>query len=221
MRITAGLKRLFLILALIPLLASCGSGYSWSQKLTLVVETPEGEVSGSSTVHVAWHNDRDLFGDAPHWRSEVRGEATVVELGDGKYLFALIGGAERQALRVFHEGRFPRDTDGLAPIIRKVAAQRHGVSRRVRPEAMPLLISFTDISDPMTVARVDPDNLAATFGPGYALKLATLEITDEPLTEGEVERILPWFSNLEQFRRNPGNPFTSALPRDIGWLRHR
>jgi hypothetical protein len=33
----------------------------------------------------------------------------------------------------------------------------------------PLLVTFADINDPASVQRVDPDDLAASFGPGYAL----------------------------------------------------
>ena len=62
---------------------------------------------------------------------------------------------------------------------------------RVLPrERYPLLVTFTDLADPTTVRRVDPDDLAATFGPGVALKRVTLEITDEAVTEGEVEAVL-------------------------------
>jgi hypothetical protein len=196
--------------------------YTWNQKLTLTVETPDGEVSGSGVVRVAWSDSPDLFGDAPHWHSEVHGEATVVDLGDGKYLFALIGGAERLALRVFHEGRFPQDTDGLAPIIRTVAAQKRGTARRVSPEAMPLLVTFADIADPRTVARVDPDDLAATFGPGYVLKSVTLKITGEPVTEGEVERVLPWLETVGRERPtlipNPPRLRRDAIDPDIQYL---
>ena len=48
-----------------------------------------------------------------------------------------------------------------------------------------------DINDPNSVIEVDPDNLAATLGPGVSLKRIMLEITDEPVTEGKIEQILP------------------------------
>ena len=60
----------------------------------------------------------------------------------------------------------------------------------------PLLVTFTDIIDPTTVKVVDPDNLAETFGPGASLKRITLEITDEPVTEGKIESVLGWWNNL-------------------------
>lgn len=65
-------------------------------------------------------------------------------------------------------------------------------SRVVQPENYPLLVTFDDITKPETVKRVDPDDLAATFGAGYALEVVTLEITDEAVTQGRVEAVLGW-----------------------------
>jgi len=56
----------------------------------------------------------------------------------------------------------------------------------------PLLVTFTDINDPASVQRVDPDDLVAHFGPGVKLKTITLEITDEPVTGGQIEKVLGW-----------------------------
>jgi hypothetical protein len=39
------------------------------------------------------------------------------------------------------------------------------------------------------------DNLAATFGKGVRLKNITIEMTDEPVTDAEVEKHLPWLKN--------------------------
>jgi hypothetical protein len=52
-------------------------------------------------------------------------------------------------------------------------------------------VTFSDISDPTSVALVDPDDLAASFGAGYALEAVTVEVTQEPVTEGVVEGVLP------------------------------
>lgn len=88
-------------------------------------------------------------------------------------------------------------------------------------ERYPLLVTFDDINDPKSIKRVDPDDLVATFGPGYSLKSITLEITDEPVTTGELEKVLRWINELEKFRAHASNPFTSTLSRDIGGLRSK
>ena len=69
--------------------------WSWHQKLTVTVETPDGPRSGSA-VSAAW------FQMTPKWsgvgdsagasNSSLSGEAVVVDLGQGRYLFALLKG---------------------------------------------------------------------------------------------------------------------------------
>ena len=175
--------------------------YSWGQKTTVTVMTPEGERSGSAVVQVSWKDNPDLFPDAPHLKYEVRGEATVVDLGDGNYLFALISGAERRGLATFGgQAELPRFTNSLLPLVKATAASR-GERREVPPVYRPLLVTFTDITDPASVARVDPDDLAASFGPGYALTSITLAITGEPVTEGKAEAVLGWLDNKQLFEQ--------------------
>ncbi len=65
--------------------------------------------------------------------------------------------------------------------------------RQIDTKDYPVLATFTDVNDSTTVKVVEPDNLEDTFGSGVSLKRITLEITDEPVTEGHVERALPWF----------------------------
>lgn len=64
----------------------------------------------------------------------------------------------------------------------------------LRLSAYPMLVTFTDLSDPTSVAEVDPDDLAATFGKGVRLKRITVQITDDPVTTGIEER-LGWLGN--------------------------
>jgi len=68
----------------------------------------------------------------------------------------------------------------------------------------PLLVTFTDIADPKSVKQVNPADLAATFGAGFSLKSITLEVTDDKVTEGVVEKVLGWFSDYasHEFRLN-------------------
>ncbi|MAZ14876.1 MAG: hypothetical protein CL535_00855 [Ahrensia sp.] len=193
------MKRFLIILALIPLLAGCGERYTWRQKLVLEVETPNGVVKGGSVVAMKmhWLAEWQHFASATGVDSDVRGEASFVEVAPGCYLFALINWKSYAlGLRTYEDGsRDQKDT-----------AQRLSRLHETRPlprEVWPTLVTFTftftftftDIADPTTVAEVDPADLAASFGPGYRLKSVTLEITDETVTEGEVEKVLPWMND--------------------------
>jgi hypothetical protein len=54
-----------------------------------------------------------------------------------------------------------------------------------------MLVRFKNPSDPRSVERVDPTNLAASFGPGARILQATLAIADEPVTTN-LETQLAW-----------------------------
>ena len=181
------------ILALIPLLAGCGlfgmNTWSWRQKLVLEVETPHGTVSGGSVVQVKLHR-------VPRWLpsnnpgailSDVKGEASFIEIAPGRYLFAVGGGGARHVFFPEPEISNQQAYDRLENFSGSAALPR---------KFWPTFVTFTDITDPKTVRRVDPDDLAATFGLGYRLRSVTLEITDEPVTRGEVEKVLPWLREI-------------------------
>ncbi|MDX8503313.1 hypothetical protein RFM99_33705 [Mesorhizobium sp. VK4C] len=168
--------------------------WQWNQKLTIDVVTPAGIASGSAVAHVSWQ-ELNSVGNYP---SSYSGEATMVEISPGRYLFALIGEDTKYiALRTFE-----RDLGENAGIAERgfAAMARLRGARDVPRKHYPLLVTFTDIADPKSVARVDPDNLAATFGPSVALKNMTLEITDERVTEGKVEQVLGWLEAVGRQR---------------------
>lgn len=196
-------------------LAGCGDPtYTWHQKMTVEVETSAGVRSGSSVIEVSavigtGFLAKKTAGSSVAWK--LRGEAVTMDLGDGRYLFALLKGNSyksepgRNALFVF------TDWDAYDPRKHPLPADQVTRAPRDRPvalgnEAYPLLVTFDDITDPTTVRRVDPYDLASVFGPGYALKAITLEITDEKVTAGRVESAL---------RRKPGDGALDEIWRQL------
>ncbi len=57
------------------------------------------------------------------------------------------------------------------------------------PSFYPMLVRFTDIVDPKSVARVNPDDLSASFGKGVKLSRITVERTNDAVTTGIEERL--------------------------------
>jgi hypothetical protein len=117
----------------------------------------------------------------------------VVKLGNGRYLFALLKGMDSKLLYQL------RNKDGRGASMKDNSRAILGLKEPlVLPvEAYPLLVTFADIEDPASVARVEPGDLAAHFGPGYALSSITLAITDEPVTKGRVEAVLGWLGDIK------------------------
>lgn len=171
--------------------------YSWHQKMTIEVEKDGQVYTGSSVSSVFWNRNiiSVVLGQGAAWLPEIKGEAVVVELPENKYLFALLnysGNTEftaNLATRIlFSSKQRVWGNDKFQAVL----VAKTGAPLTVPLDNYPLLVTFTDIDDPASVEKVNPSNLEATFGPGVELKSLTLEITDEPVTRGRVEKVLGW-----------------------------
>lgn len=171
--------------------------WQWHQKLTVSVMTPEGMKvdSAVTSARIEFPPKWTGVGDAAGMqRGGVSGEAVVVDLGEGRYLFALLQGySEWTAYNAFFpelEGKAMLKEEMFPYLDLMVASD--GQSRDVPRKHYPLLVTFDDINDPASVRRVNPGDLAATFGLGYRLNAITLSITDAPVTKGKIEGVLGW-----------------------------
>jgi hypothetical protein len=176
---------------------------TYGYRLTLYVETPEGERIGSNVVQVKTRFYVGLQRALNSYSSvAVRGEATVVDLGSRGLLFIAFrgdttrGGNDWLPYLQMVEFLFPRQKFRGTSSSDDYPAYLDELMRR-KPKAdlplkeLPMLVRFRDTNDPATVERVDPDNLDASFGPGVTLRRTTLEITDDPVSNGIVKQ-LPW-----------------------------
>lgn len=184
------------LLASLFALGGCGENHEWRQRTTVTVETPQGPVSGSSVVKIGWRKNDSLgAANGPAWIYGPRGESVVVSLDAGRYLFALVM-KDEYAGNIAGQVLF--DKDGRVWGTDKFTAVRaHQGAIDVPLSRAPLLVTFDDINDPKSVKLVDPANLAATFGPGFALMSITIEVTDEKVTEDKVEKVLAWLCDYK------------------------
>jgi hypothetical protein len=165
-------------------LSGCGSDtYTWRQKLTVSVNTPDGVKTGAAVTEVT-ANDGIIWLSGSRVSYSMKGEATVVELAPGKFLFAVLsmGGTSEPptyelAARVWND-KLPEAIDGdVGPRFAFIEKLRE--SRPLTRDQFPGLITFADINDPKSVKEVKPGKFADVFGTGYSLSSITLEITDE------------------------------------------
>lgn len=210
-------------LALAVLLTGCGvfgrDLPTYRYRLTVEVDTPEGLKRGSSVIEVRTAVAGSMkLPDANALAIRVTGEAVAVDLGKRGLLFALL---RREAIPQWAGGvmelvtqRPPHDPDeddyvawhaamiankGLHVIPRNSLISPRGYGERMPthrdpPADYPMLVRFGDIADPTSVARVDPDDLAAPFGKGVKLRRITVELTDDFVTTG-IEMRLKWLPN--------------------------
>jgi hypothetical protein len=176
-----------LMAMLCALLGACGRTETVRYKMTVEVETPDGLKSGSAVREVKRIRGGIVLPDGPKMQVRQHGEAVVVDLPGNQTLFALLSTNGDEPLAAF-------GNDGLkaAQKTRRVAELQPIAGRIESQNGYPLLVTFRDITDPKTVVRVDPDDLAASFGAGVRLKRITVQVTDAPVTTG-IEKRLVWF----------------------------
>lgn len=195
----------------------------------LTVATPEGQRSGSNVVEHKIHflgGIERALGYAI--RVEGEGEATVVDIGSRGRLFATVARESdlvSSGVGNFYDGceaPFPREKfpgkfaqggsadDEYVDYLDELNRQKP--KGDVPFEYLPMLVRFRDLNDPTSVERVDPSDLAASFGAGVKLERMSIEITDAPVTYG-IQAVLPWLAGREPRRLIPIPPgVLSGLP---------
>lgn len=133
----------------------------------------------------------------------VRGEALVLPLGE-QHLFALlqVGTLSSSFLegKYASRGRFSGYAINALDFFWTYGRLKYFRWRTVEVprKFYPRLVTFEDISDPMSVQLVNPDDLGASFGEGYAIDKITISATHKHVTNGVVEAVLG--SNYFQLR---------------------
>lgn len=210
------------------LLSGCGlfGNPVYRFKMTVEVETPDGLKRGASVYAVSATNySPTIFPEARGRSREVVGEAVAVEVSPDKTLFALmktVNGAGDDNLAYL-------SMVTLDPAYKNdwvESAQRISSGDGIRSPAdvaegdYPLLVTFTDIDDPRSVQRVDPANLAASFGPGIRLKRITVEVTDDDVTTG-IEKQLRWLERVDNYNFQKDGPFYKNFPPEVMAVRSK
>ncbi|KZX94456.1 hypothetical protein A3718_00965 [Erythrobacter sp. HI0019] len=190
---------------------------AYRYRLTVEVDTPDGVKTGSSVIEVETSKGKSMMAPAGSViMHRLRGEAVTVDLGTGRYLFALLRSKSDidWAKRVmFSLTPSVRSSDGehyearyweMLKRTGEIELPRYFRSRShlKNPPARPMLVTFGDLDDPTSVEEVDPDDLGATFGEGNSLRRITVQITDDPVTTG-IEKRLEWLSEYPEPRLDP------------------
>ncbi len=204
MRVVVRFRAALVLFLAVLALSSCTSETTWNQRLTLIVEKPQGEVRGSAVTRVTKTETSGslVLMEARGVQSKVEGEAVVVEVAPGKFLFALLSGSneeKRDATHWVYPAYRLSEADSYGSEMMKLLSQPHDTPVLLPPEGWPMLVTFDDITKPETVRRVNPADLAEVFGKGVRLKAVTLEITEEAVTEGAVAVTLAW---IETYKEN-------------------
>ena len=181
--------------ALVASLTGCGVLFptTYRFRMTVEVDTPEGVKTGSSVYEVAAANTLEFLPEGAKRTWDVKGEAVAVDLPGGRTMFALLRTNNLYRRDVAKMSMAALDPAFSYDIVESAGRIRRG--ERIRSPARvpfddyPRFVTFADPQNSMSVALVDPTNLAATFGPGVRLKAITVAITDDPVTTGVKKRL--------------------------------
>lgn len=142
-----------------------------------------------------------------------------------------------QGLRDILAPRLPKNTNGFQGVTARLAFGASNITQNYSREVFevqkpdrnsrvwgqdgyPRLVRFRDIADPMSVEKVDADDLPASFGEGYAIKRITAQITDEKVTD-EISARISWLSELDAFEFRKDGPFHKKFPQAVLGLRRK
>jgi hypothetical protein len=216
MKTTLGIVAALCVALTLP--ACGGESASYRHKLTLSINTPDGVKTAVSVVE---HRYDAIEVPARGEYPTTKGQALYLDLGPGRRpLVALLTRIRRDTDDPNFPPYYKGDPASIRwiendpqPVLGKLclgvarilkldsigsarafnAECRHSFSMAVTD--LPDLVTFADVNDPKSVILVDPNDLAATLGPGVSWKSMTLQATDDPLTEG-IEKRLPWLKQI-------------------------
>lgn len=205
------------------LLSACGGPvYSYSYRLTIEVDTPDGLKSGSSVIETTVQDDTESWGprEARLVRWRTKGDAVFVDLGSGRQVIALL------AMGATGSDNFSRLVPKLFQLrdLDEVRTWQGRQGRFTLPaDLVPTLVTFADLSDPKTARVVRPDEFETVFGPGVRFKRAWIEMTYDPITRG-IEKKIPWLNDYQQIIRawdamRKGNPYGPSTGPDTFFVR--
>jgi hypothetical protein len=186
---------------------------TWRYKMTVEVETPEGIKSGSTVREVTIQDLAEPTNPSMGgFRTKVKGEAVVVDLGPRGVLFALLNGyafgPDYAWQIVFHAFPMPGKPPGAGGATPEgLEYYSHLKAKTVLPPSLyPMMVTFADLKEPKTVKSVydmhwngrypmhyetTADRFEETFGQGIRLKSIEIEMADESITQG-IEKKLVW-----------------------------
>jgi hypothetical protein len=194
-------------------------------RLTIEAMTPDGPRIGSGVIQVSYSSDINVNGGGRKGSMEVTGEAIYLDLGGGKNLVVTLQGdgtgrknvsqsetvslsAKWLPVRIFGIKWAWGDEWSLESQSRAALATG---AKEVPLVQLPMVVSFRNPLDPMSVVLLDPQDISEVLGPGYTLSKATIAITDAQPTEAIVKS-LPWIENinggyLHGGKSSAGSPF--------------
>ncbi len=165
-------------------------------KATIVVQTPEGEKSGSSVIETTWWRDFDPLGGTS-WFNEARGVAPMVDLGEhGTIVAAMNPVRSRVAGAPVADWPVVDFPDDRPPVF--VKSKRRPIAHRL---PLFVLVSEGEVT-PLTELAPRKVSLPLSFGDGFRLVGFLVEPSNATLRV-EIENAPDWLVAMREKYRPP------------------
>ena len=184
--------------------------YTYRYRMTVEVIVDGVMRSGSSVVEIKIQT-QPAAGSVPPIYPYVSGEAVVVDLGNGRNLFALLADGSNANGVDYAYYVVPKvfDIQDLAKL-----PKLHG-TREIFPSYPPAFVTFKNLDDPSSARVVNPETFESEFGRNVRLNRVWIEMTNEPVTKGLVEKKLPWLKSHTGHFGGPFDPTWSRPSRNL------
>ena len=151
---------------------------TWTYRITVEIETPEGIKSGSAVREVrAWNNlAKYINPDVRYITYRVIGEAVVIDLGEKGILFDLNHWDSNSTI----SNVFPRPKNsqlGVAEYYRQLEVGTRAVQTGGKS-----FVWLDGFENETVLQRLDSADFDKMLGDGFKFKQTTIEITDEAVT---------------------------------------
>lgn len=178
--------------------------FHWFQKLTVTVDTPTGSKTGIEVIEVKaeYYKKGTYIGNAA--RVDISGEAGIVEVLPGKFLFILLKGFNQSTASETFIPRWPPEEKPAVADTKRFEImetfQTAITTTDLSPNLYPVFVTFRDITDPASLVIVNPQDLVRDFGPGVRLRSVMLTVSPQEAVPNKVETLLPWLEAVSQER---------------------
>jgi len=168
-------------------LAGCSSKIERSYRIDVVVDTPQGPRTGHSVVRFRTSPSLDRTRGDRH--PEVKGEATPIQISQGRYIFLLVD-------------RPGRGWEIYAPWVsdKNMSGLERGSTVPIDRRYIPGFAEFEDMSDPRSVKEFIFDSVNAESS-GYYLRSITIHKSNESVSD-KLSSILPWLNKDHSLEGN-------------------
>jgi hypothetical protein len=176
--------------------------YDIRYRVNITIETTERKYTGTGvyrvTYRLAKRDNKDRI-----VRTIKKGEAVTIDLGQRGIVFALVISEEDFSptgvgpLLFFGKALGSMDATDLDAI------KQGSLHANIPRERLPMLVKFVDVADRDSLVRVLPNVPVETLGDGVLSISATIETTDDPVTEGLAE-MLPWVVPVSNHPKDHG-----------------